>query len=571
MSSIGLETLQVSIGFSSKAGQRPDNEDFVGACLGTATQRAQQGVAAAVADGIGGASGGREAAETAVRCFIDDYYDQPQSWGVRRSASHVLQSVNSWLHAMGKQDPLLAGMGCAFTGLVLRGRTAHVLHVGDTRLYRLSGDRLIRLTQDHALTQPGLSHVLYRAMGLEETVRLDYATHPASPHDRFLLCCDGVHGALSDQQIADILMKRSAPEDTAHEIVAEALAAGSNDNTTALVADIINLPPADQTSIGAAIAPLPIIDTPRVGERIDGFLLKSVLSEGRYSRLFIAVDELAGGQVVLKFPRPAVTTEAAYKAAFIREAWVAARVRSPWIGSVIELPTDRQSCLYTVMPFYEGETLEKRLRRRPVLTLEEGRAIALKLGRAIAALHRARMIHRDIKPDNIMLGPDGLLKLLDLGVVRLPGLEEFPDQDIPGTPSYMAPEMFAGETGNEATDQFALGVTLFRAFTGTYPYGEIEAFSRPRFGKPTGLLSNRPDLPAWLEACLHRAISVNPEARYGDVEEFLLDLENGPSKSGTGLHRRMPLYDRNPLMFWKVTSAFLFLALLIALTRGYAH
>ena len=187
------------------------------------------------------------------------------------------------------------------------------------------------------------------------------------------------------------------------------------------------------------------------------------------------MDEIEGGEVVLKFPKPQVAAVATYRAAFVREAWVGARVNSPWVGRVIELPPGRQTCLYTVMPLYQGELLETRLTRRPSLGLEEGRNIAIKLARAAAALHRAGIIHRDIKPDNVILEGGGSLKLIDLGVVRVPGLEDFPPEDIPGTPAYMAPEMFAGEPGNEATDIYALGVTMFRAFTGEFPYGNPDA------------------------------------------------------------------------------------------------
>ena len=129
-------------------------------------------------------------------------------------------------------------------------------------------------------------------------------------------------------------------------------------------------------------------------------------------------------------------------------------MRSLWIGEIIEVPAGRQTRLYSVMPFYEGETLEQRLNRAPQLSLTEGIGIATKLARAVATLHRAGIIHRDIKPDNVILLAAGGLRLVDLGVARVPLLEDFPAQDIPGTASYMAPELFAGRAGDEASDLY---------------------------------------------------------------------------------------------------------------------
>ena len=296
-------------------------------------------------------------------------------------------------------------------------------------------------------------------------------------------------------------------------------------------------------------------------------MLKVLLSDGRYSRLFGAVDEVEGGEVVLKFPKPQVAAVATYRAAFVREAWVGARVNSPWVGRIIELPPGRQTCLYTVMPLYQGELLETRLARRPSLGLEEGRNIAIKLARGAAALHRAGIIHRDIKPDNVILESDGSLKLIDLGVVRVPGLEDFPPEDIPGTAGYMAPEMFAGEAGNEATDIYALGVTMFRAFTGEFPYGNPDATSPPRRDRPKELSALRPDLPAWLQAALARAIAIDPAERFRDMIEFAVEMEAGPARAPLAVRRPRTLYERAPLRFWQGVAALLALALLLSLLR----
>ncbi len=558
--------VQASVGFSSKTGPRRQNEDFAGALFGAELPEPRPEVVAAIADGIGGAKGGRIAAETAVRGFLDGFCDLPETMEVQRAGAKIVTALSGWINTMGRQDPNLAGMGCTLTALVLRGRIAHLLHVGDTRAYRLSDDRLTCLTTDHVRQDgTGRSNVLNRALGVEPDVRLEYASQPMALHDRFLLCSDGVHGFLTDQIIADILRERSAPRDTAAALVATALRSGSADNCTALVLDVIALPTGGSADISAAILQLPVIPAPLRGETIDGFVLKALISEGRYSRLFAAEGEVESGIFALKFPKPEIASVDAYRAAFVREAWVGARVHSPSVGRVIELPPGRQTCLYTVMPLYQGELLETRLSRSPALGLEEGRNIAVALARAAAALHRAGIIHRDIKPDNVILEAGGSLKLIDLGVVRVPGLEEFPPENIPGTQAYMAPEMFEGEAGNEATDIYALGVTMFRAFTGQYPYGNLDATSPPRRDRPKDFSALRPDLPAWVKAALSRAIAVDPAKRFHDMTEFAFEMEAGPARAATPIRRPLTLYERAPLQVWQGLAALLGLALLASL------
>lgn len=556
-----------SVGFSSETGPRPRNEDFAGVVFGAELPAPRRDVVAAIADGIGGAKGGRVAAEIAVRGFLDGFCDLPETIEVRRAAARIVDSLNGWLFSQARHDAALTRMGCTFTALVLRGRIAHVLHVGDTRIYRLRGDRLVRLTVDHVRDDgSGRSHILTRALGVETEVRLDYASQPATLHDRFLLCSDGVHGALSDDAIADILRERSAPGDTARALTAAAIEAGSADNCTALVLDVVRLPTADSADIGAPIMQLPLIPVPVTGETVDGFVLKALVSEGRYSRLFAALDEIDGGDVVLKFPKPQVAAVATYRAAFVREAWVGARVNSPWVGRVVELPPGRQTCLYTVMPLYQGELLETRLARAPALGLEEGRAIAIKLAQAAAALHRAGIIHRDIKPDNVMLQSGGSLKLLDLGTVRVTDMDD-PSGDIPGTLAYMAPEMRQGERGSVATDIYSLGVTLFRTLTGEFPYGNLDAVSPPRLARPKELCALRPDLPAWLEAALAKAVGHEAAARFEDMAAFAGELEAGPAQLGAPAPQQRSFYDRHPVLFWQLMSAALLVAVIFAFFR----
>ena len=562
--------LELRFGYATDTGPRERNEDYAAFYAGSREQQARLGAVAAIADGVGGAKGGREAAELAVRSFIEGHLGQNETLGIQHNSARTVEAFNSWAHSIGRSDENLAGMACTLTVLVLRGRQVHVIHVGDTRAYRWRDGRLDQMTTDHAMTGAGLRHILTRAVGAEESIRIDYAVDTLRLYDRYLLCSDGIHGGVPNRQIADVLARRNAPEETARELVEAGIAARTGDNATALVVDVIGLPPADRSDLAFAAASLPLIAVPKAGATIDGFYLQAMLADGRYTRVFDAEDRIERRRVILKFPKPVTGAESVLRDAFLREAWIAARVRSPWVGEAIELPAGRRTALYTALPFYEGETLERRLSRPPGLTLTSGLDYAIKLAGGVAALHRAGVVHRDIKPENVMLEAirdrevPGL-RLIDLGVARLPHMEDIPAPYAPGTPSYMAPELLAGAPGDERSDQFALGITIYRMFTGAYPYGEIEPFSHPRFKRAKPLAAYRPDLPAWLDEALARATAADREDRFGDVFEFIFALEHGAIRAAPPAPRRRPLYERNPLLVWKVVAALLAVALGVSL------
>jgi serine/threonine protein phosphatase PrpC len=567
----GQNRLVIQAGFCSLKGRRLDNQDYVGYTAPTPRELDLRGAVAAIADGMGGARGGRTAAEVCVRCFLDAYYSLPETLGIEQRAARCLESANRWIHAVGRRDGRLAGMATTFSALILWNRQAHLIHAGDTRIYRLRGEQLERLTDDHTFKHPDMDHVLYRAVGIESALCADYAAHALERHDRFLLCTDGLYASLRDSELHRILLERTSPDSSAERLVNMALAQGSQDNITALIVDVIALPPATRPVLQELIEVLPIEEPPVPGQTVDGFYLIKILSSGRYSRLFVARDERTGKDVVLKFPHPRVASEREYQNAFLREAWIGARIHSPWIAEIIELPPGRQTRLYSVLPYYPGQTLEWRIAHSGKIGLTFGIDIALKLCKALHTLHRQRVIHRDIKPDNILLQEDGGLRLLDLGVARLAAWDEDAGEPIPGTPSYMAPEQFHGDRGSEASDIFALGVTLYRLFTrGAYPYGEIEPFSTPRFHKLRSLSAQRPDLPVWLDSVLAKALAVDLRDRYADVMELSLDLENGLAKGGQTIRRKVPLYGRNPILFWQVVSLVLLLLLAISLANASA-
>jgi serine/threonine protein phosphatase PrpC len=538
-----LEQLETQCGFATEAGKRDSNEDFVAFYLGTEDERAIYGSLAIIADGIGGTGGGRYAAELSVREFIDAYYEQKETLGVKRMAENSLVSINRWIHSQSQRDSAHKGMGTTFSALIFLGSQVHVIHLGDTRIYRLRNNRLQCLTTDHVHQHPDLQHVLTRALGIDDTVHIDYSQHNLNLHDRFLLCCDGVHTSLPEKKIQHLLCLNQSSQDHARTFVQEALQAGSHDNVSALVVDVLKLPPPDKSFLEAAVDDLPMRALPKVQDNVDGFHLHNKISNGRYTCLFLASDKEGNhGEVVMKFPKPEANSEAIYRQAFIRENWITSHVHNPWIAEQVELEPGRQTRLYTVMPYYQGETLEHCLLENKI-SLETGVEISLMLCKAVYSLHKERVIHRDIKPDNVILLKEGGLKLLDLGVARLPGLDDELESTAPGTPSYMCPQLFRGGKGDEQSDLYALGVTLYRLFSkGHYPYGEVEPFTRPSFDKSVPLGKYRPDLPSWLEVLMARA--VNPENVFVNAMDLAFELENGLARGTTVLPMKSSFSER---------------------------
>ena len=554
--------LVIAAGFASETGRRADNQDFAGIHLASPGERLHHGIVAALADGVSGGKAGRTAAELAVQMLIEGYYAMPPTIGPVKAIERAVLPYNEWLWGQGRGETMTAS-ATTLTAFAIKGRRAHVAHVGDSRAWRFAGTRLTCLTRDHVRPEPEMGHVLIRALGIEQRVRLDHEVIELAEHDRLLLTSDGVHGTLKAAQISAILAERGSAEACAEALVAAALKGGSRDNATALVIDIVALPAPDHDGIAAALAHLPVIDPPRVGETVDGYTIVAAFPPGRYTQLYRA-DDRDGTPVVLKFPIPASLDERAARLAFTNEILIGQRVHSPFVGAARPVAADRETALYGVQPFYPGETMAQRIARGRV-PIDEAVGHAIRLTRGVAALHRLDIVHRDIKPDNVMLtGGDGL-RLIDLGVARLPRIEDFPDALIPGTPGYMAPEQYDGNAGDALTDQFALGVTLYRLVTGKWPYGEQEAFQRPRFGTPVPPSRHRPELPSWLDAAILTAIQPRAGERFGDVIELLRALEDGGTIEARPRAVFVPLLMRDPLRVWQGVAALLAAALLLSL------
>lgn len=554
-------SLALSFAQASATGPRDENQDALRVVTPPAGLAASKGHLFAIADGVSHCADGGLAARLSLQALAADYYATPETWAVAQALDRLLISQNRWLQANGGGQPLLTTL----TALVLRGRRFTLAHVGDCRLYRWHAGQLDCLTQDHVWEQPGMQHVLKRALGLDQHLVVDYCDGELEAGQSFLLVSDGIWAALGDSAIQRLLEDAQSLQACADALVSAAHLAGSQDNASALLLQVDELPPA---SLGDALAQLDHWPAPpalRDDQEFEGWRVEGRLAQSRQSLIY-RVRDRQNRPWLLKTLPPALRDSAEAAQALLLEEWFLRRVQGRYFPELHSLP--QRQHLYYVMREYPGQTLDEHLKLNGPLNLPDWLDLAQRLLRGLGQLHRRNILHRDIKPENLHWADDGELRLLDFGLAYCPGLSQEDPHDLPGTPSYLAPESFQGAAPEARQDLYAAGVTLYRLLCGHYPYGEMEAFQHPRFGTPAPASRYRPDVPTWLDDWLAKLIAAQPQQRFETAEECLLALEQGERQAPP---RPRPLLEREPLRVWRgvaLASLAINLGLLLWLLHG---
>jgi len=314
---------------------------------------------------------------------------------------------------------------------------------------------------------------------------------------------------------------------------------------------VLQMPVENVSDYSANIDALPIRPLPVKGDRLDNYLIGERLHAGRMSSLFKALDEESREIVVLKFPNPRHADDAVFVDYFLREEWIGRRIDSPYIAKILPLRTARRTALYSVMVFYKGETLAARIKKKKGLSVQESLAFAQQILTGLDHLHRKGVIHRDVKPENMLVDEDNHLRIIDLGVSRIERMNRQEQSAAPiGTPSYMAPELIGHQEADERADIYSAGVTIYEMLTGKYPYGEIEPFTHPHFNRFIPPERYNPDIPAWLSAALKKACAPNPDNRFAFACDLAAALANAPSTLTPT--RKLPLLERIAPEHWKI-------------------
>lgn len=553
-----MEKLKLEFGGFSSEGVKAENQDAFAAYLPKEPDLTSKGGVAAIADGVSVCTRAKEAAITCVTNFIQDYYQTPQTWTVKHASSKVLQGLNRWCY--GQHDYEHGGhsqMVTTFSSMIFKSTTGFILHSGDTRICRIQNNDFEQLTADH-ISRQGRNNVLTRAVGIEAHLDVDFRTVELAKDDIFVLTSDGVHEFLNSKTLITLVTASDTSlEQRAQNVVNAAIASGSDDNLTCLLVQVTDLPNASLDEHYRQIMHLAMPPALEVGMKLEGYRVVQTLFNGTRSSLYKVVNELDGKTYGLKTPSQHFVDDPVYLSGFLREEWIGQHIAHPNIMRIHKRPDDAKF-MYHVCEYIEGQTLRQWMHDNPAPSIEQVRTIIRPLVLALRVLQRRDMVHRDVKPENVMVDSNGEVKLIDFGTVLVNALAEtnsLPLEKIAlGSVHYIAPEYLLTQNSDYKCDMFSVAVVVYEMLTGHLPFKTFryQDYIPRSFDEwdYQPLQTFRGDLPQWLDLTLRKSLQPNPLFRYDAFSEFLMDLSQ-PNPTLVSAANKQPLIKRNPLLVYK--------------------
>jgi len=492
---------------------------------------------AIVCDGVGSATEGAAAAKRTTQHLMNNFKIRPKSWNIEKSIKTFIKSINAILYQESQLNYESSELVTTLTIVVIQGNRLYGANVGDSRVYLYRDNKLTQLSYDHAMDEEGYENVLTQAIGISEDVEPYYFENIVQKNDKILLCSDGLYNILNNETLEKLLKNANANSLVKHASKLE------NDNlpddTTAVVIEILQAD--ERTSLKRQKLEIP--EKLKKGQIIDGYQLLKPLIENERTWLVHKKTK----NYVLKFAPYEANEDEGLLDLFVKEAWNAKRLKADFFPKAV-IPKIRTKRYY-VMQLFKGEDLDHYLTHKH-LTIDDGIALGETLLKMSQFLLKYDLVHGDIKPPNVMIAKDEEdnleFKIIDFGSIT----EIFSTDTKAGTPSFLAPERFIGEAISETTEIFAIGVTLYLAFTGKYPYGEIEPFQSPTFkeAKPPSFYNK--NIPQWLDSVILRSISIDKNRRYEHYSEMNYELTH-PQKVKPYFIKNAPLIEKSPHIFYK--------------------
>lgn len=576
-----VEHLSTELSFTvaqrSVAGVKPQNEDAIGIRLPKGSLLTNKGAVAVIADGVSAAEAGKEASETCVRNFLGDYFSTPDSWSVKKSTSQVLTALNRWLYGQGQQyNDAQKGYISTFSTIIFKSQTAHVFHVGDTRIYRMRQGELEQLTRDHSISVNAKQTYLSRAMGLDVKLDVDWKDFPVEKEDLFFLSTDGIHDFISKKELSQELLKLTpecdevAFEKTCEQIIELALANKSEDNLSCQILRVDGLPAQTINEAGRKLTELPFPPYLEEGVILDSYKVEKAVHVNSRSQVYIVRDVDTDERYCMKTPSAYFDDDLSYIERFIMESWIGSRISNPHVVKVIENNKEK-NWLYYLTEYIEGITLEQWIKENPKPAVQDAVYILAQVSKGLRAMHRREILHQDIKPANIMIDNNGEVKIIDFGSCTSKGITEIAtpldEHGILGTAGYSAPEVVITGKGSVQSEVFSLAVLAYEMLTGKEPFsGKLnkcrtsEDYLRTKY---IPCFDENPLVPIWIDGAIKKGLRFEADRRHADVLEFLHELQT-PNSKYTSTHNAV-LMDKNPLLVWQLISAFWFVAFCLSL------
>lgn len=574
-------TLHIETGEYTTAGIKSHNEDSVGVDLPEDQHLlTNKGVCGLLADGVSTAEAGKQASELSIKQFIEDYYKTPDTWTVEHAGQQVLSSINLKLYRLSDAYRVEGkGFLCTFSCVVVKSHTAHVFHVGDSRVYLYRKGELSQLTKDHSVYISKNQATLSRAMGMDSQIHVDYQTIPIEEGDILLCTSDGVHDFLDDDAISNILSEPISSQEKSQKLCDVSLEKNSDDNISAVILDIKSLSTENIDDFNARLTRLPFPPSLEVGMKLDGFEVVEEIYASSRSQLYKVKDMASGEILVMKTPSINFEEDNHYIDRFIQEEWIGKRITSPYVVSVKNLNRGKQF-LYYLLECVEGQTLSSWIKTNPHADITVCMNIIEQIAAGLKAFHKNDSTHQDLRPSNIMIKTHDdnsvSVKIVDFGSVYVAGIAEvfrpISHEGALGTASYADPLYLQGRNPGVQGDLYSLGTIAYELFTHKLPYGDsIEdcttslSYDRLRY-KPANQYNAM--IPVWFDRAIEKSVKFNLQDRYRSISEFIKDLKY-PNAEFLRDDPKVEL-TKSPLLFWQGMSVFwiIMLFLMVMLFSG---
>jgi serine/threonine-protein kinase len=535
---------------SSAGAVRDHNEDFV---LFWEPEefalRQKIGSLAILADGVGGEGNGDVASRLAVETASGVFREGKSE----ASATDVIRTMFDSAAAKVFQTAQQNGrMATTLLASIFRYDKVTIAHVGDSRAYLIRAGKIKRLTTDHsytslqvklglllerkAMTSPHRS-TLTRSIGYEPMCHYDITNVALQKNDLILHCSDGLYGYLLDDEILDSVVKYH-PGEACKRLISLAEKRQVSDNVSVQIVQVWDVDQPHAMNPSAKTTKAPGRDL-SVGDLLDGrFEITDVIAKSGMASLFKANDRKTGAEVAIKVPYLQIESDPAGFDRFKREEEIGLQLDHPFILKII--PVEKKSRPYLVMEYLAGQTLSELLKSVHPLPEPDAVKIASRICEALEYMHGKGVVHRDLKPQNIMLCNDGSIRIMDFGIARSQSSRRLTFVGFTpamGTPDYMAPEQVRGSRGDERTDIYSLGAILYEMSTGEPPFGGDSAYvimNARVTGDPQAPRKLNPKLTPVLEEIILHAMERDPKRRYQKASEMKTELDDYEKVQLTG-------------------------------------